>query len=126
MLASLLLASLTLASLTLASPGLAFAEAAHGESLAHEVAEEESGHGVDRRLQGRPRDDRVADDLSKVGADLPRTRQCTHVSEHRIDLALLTGKLQQSLCVSSPKGAHDCRSSSTSSRRLRYASASWS
>ena len=46
MLASLLLASLTLASLTLASPGLAFAEAAHGESLAHEVAEEESGHGA--------------------------------------------------------------------------------
>ena len=29
-----------------ASPSLALAEAAHGESVAHEVAEEESGHGA--------------------------------------------------------------------------------
>jgi F-type H+-transporting ATPase subunit b len=32
--------------LMLASPGLALAEAAHGESVAHEVAEEEAGHGA--------------------------------------------------------------------------------
>jgi F-type H+-transporting ATPase subunit b len=33
-----------LCALLVASPGLVLAEAAHGESLAHEVAEEESGH----------------------------------------------------------------------------------
>ena len=32
--------------LTLAAPSLVLAEAAHGESVAHEVTEEESGHGA--------------------------------------------------------------------------------
>jgi len=32
--------------LTLAAPSLVLAEAAHGESVGHEVAEEESGHGA--------------------------------------------------------------------------------
>jgi len=36
----------TLFALVIASPGLALAEDAHDESLAHEVAEEDSGHGA--------------------------------------------------------------------------------
>ena len=35
-----------LCALTLAAPNVVLAEAAHGESLAHEVVEEESGHGA--------------------------------------------------------------------------------
>ena len=48
---------------------------------------------VDGGLQGRPRNDRVSDDLAKLGTGLPRLGQSTHVSQDGVELALLASEV---------------------------------